>query len=131
MTMREHLRDAHETMAAHHIAMAKTHRQIAKHFAKSEMAEGSEDLASSHEELAGHHTSQAEYHVECCKTLDGMGKAMGMGMDRDELMPMPDGVSAIIPDAPQHLRAIPRGGQRDLGEMAKVDPAFEALVKIE
>lgn len=125
MSMREHLKAMHEQMATHHVAMAKTHRQIAKHFGKSEMVEGSEDLANSHEELAGHHADQAAYHISCCKTLDKMSKAAGMGMDRDELMP--DGISVIIPEAPVSIRAVPRHGSPELGK-AQVAPGLELVL---
>ena len=113
--MREHLRGAHQEMAAHHVAMAKTHRRIAEHFGKSEMAEGSKDLASSHDELAGHHTDQAEYHIQCCKSLDksldteDLSKAIGLNSDGLR----PDLVSSVIGEVPENLRPVFRNGQRD------------------
>jgi hypothetical protein len=128
MTIKEHLTAFHEKSAAHHVAMAKTHRAIAKHFSKSEMAEGSEDLASSHEELAGHHADQAAYHVQCCKDLSASMKAAGMS-DDDAIRP--DGISAIIPDVPQSVRAVPRHGQRQIIEKTEVPEELEKLVSFD
>jgi hypothetical protein len=120
--MREHLRNVHEKSAAHHVRMAKGHRMIAKHFGKSEMEEGSEDLADAHQELAKAHADQAEFHLECCKALDGMGKALGMDNDPGDAI-RPDGISVIAGEVPAHLRMIPRAGQREIigkGEVSEV-----------
>lgn len=75
MTVKEHLRDMHENSANLHLRMGKAHREIANHFAKSEMAEGSKDLADCHSDLCAAHADAAEMHVECCKSIDAMGKA--------------------------------------------------------
>src|SRR5258708_1041763 len=119
MTMREHLRDVHEKSAEHHLQMAKGHKTIAKCFGSMEKAAGlesAEDLAAAHEGLAEEHIGMGEFHLACCKSLDkalvteDLSKAFGMS-DGDAIRP--DGISAVIGDVPQHVRAILRAGQKE------------------
>ena len=59
------------------------------------------------------HAAMAEHHLSCCKDLSASMKAAGMS-DGDRLVP--DFVSSVIPE---HVHAVPRYGQRELGETDK------------
>jgi hypothetical protein len=122
MSMKAHLRDVHEKSAEHHIVMAKIHGAAVKKAAA--MEDG--DAETFHKAAMAEHAQMAEHHLSCCKTLDATSKAMGMdGGD------WPEGLSAIVPELPANIRAVPRAGQREieLGKLSDgVDPELAKAV---
>jgi hypothetical protein len=128
MTTREHLKGMHTKDAEHHVAAAKHHRTLAKLFGKMDI-ESAEDVAAAHEGLAQSHIAMSEFHLECCKGLDATHKAMGM--DGGDAL-VPDFISSIAPDIPQHIRAIPRVGQPELAlDKSAVSEQFQKLVSVD
>ncbi len=75
------------------------------------------------------HADEAAFHLDNCKTLSETRKAAGMGGDLDELEPLPQGLSRVIPDNP-NFHPVPRVGMREIGK-ADVAPEFRKLVAIE
>jgi hypothetical protein len=153
-TMKEHLQDGWTRQAEHQISKAKHHTSLSKahtDYAKAHQAmmdECDEDSpefefykagrdfhlekAEHHAATATEHTDMAEFCVECRKALDKVqgGELSKSDLDRFDGI-RPDFVSSIVPEIPQHLRAVPRAGQRSLDEMSKVDANFEELLKLE
>src|SRR5258708_22543686 len=87
----------------------------------SKMAEGMDEgpERDNVEKIAAACADLSDCHK--CADADKVAKAMGMG---DALVP--DFVSAIHPDAPQHVRAVLRTGQREI-EMNKVAEGLEEI----
>lgn len=146
-TVKEHLQDGWARHAEHHIAKNRHHSGLSKSHAtyaeahKAMMDECDDDSPESEFYKAGHafHLEKAEHHadvaqehadmadfcVECAKTLAHTQKAMGMEGDRL----VPDLISGLAPEMPQHVRAVPRHGQRELGK-AEFSPVEQTLEKI-
>jgi hypothetical protein len=132
MTMREHLGNTHEKLAAHHVEAAKQHAALAKCFSGMEKSAGvknPEDFAAAHDALAKQHADIGEFHLSCCETLGAMGKTAGWGESGDAIRP--DGVSSIIGEIPDNLRPIFRSGQRDYMKIADtVDAGLGKVIGI-
>ena len=116
MTMREHMRDTHEKLAAHHVRMGKIHNAALK---KAAMEDGDEEF---HKGAMAEHAAMAEHHLECCKALDATHKAMDGGDS------WPTGLSIITPEIPQNIRAVPRAGQREIMNKAEIAPGLEKVL---
>jgi hypothetical protein len=138
-----------EQGATHSIRLAKAH--AARHavltkgkalFSKAAKADGMDnfsdvsdwidELVEQEAEMRDANTDAGEFFAECmkaCKAMgdDDLGKSFGMS-DRRGLMP--DEVSGVVPDMPLNVRAVPRFGQREIGELQPVAPGFEKLVEI-
>jgi hypothetical protein len=133
---------SHRAKEQEHRDQEQHHRGLAEHFAKmadmaksatSEMKDSEADPATLYRAMAGHHEALADSHAahadshaqdaaehvgageacsECAKVFSISGKAVGMD-DRDELMPLPEGLSVIHGDTPVN-KLVPRAGMREL-----------------
>ena len=142
-SVKEHLSSFHARAAAHHLARAKFHKAMSGHFHKlaafhkAEMDDaGAMDLfdsaADEHNQMADECISMGEYHTDCAKALnDGepAAKAAGLSNSRTASI-VGDRVSAVVPEAPSSVRAVPRYGQREISA-PEVAPEFEKLVSTE
>jgi hypothetical protein len=111
-------------MAEHHTALAKAHEAF-----REGMGEDSPAADQFHKAAGNAHASIAEECVQACKTLMGSNKAMGVDDDRDGLLPMPVGLSAIAPDNP-NIRPVFRNGMREFGKAA-VPEQFAQLIVVD
>jgi hypothetical protein len=133
MTMREHLQKVHTHSAEFHLAKAKAYRGLAKCFgmAKAEMDRTDdadpENISSVLDDLAEQEDEMSAFHLECC---DGLAKAATDDLTKADLDRIaPDRVSAILPDVPSSIRAIPRAGQREV--FGKATDGIDAnLIKV-
>lgn len=131
-TLREHLQKIHTRSAEHHLTKAKGYLGLAKclKMQKADMGDDDadpEDISSTLADLAEEENDMAQFHLECCAGLDKVqgGDLIKSDMDGDRIVP--DGISVIVGDVPQHVRAIPRNGQREI-ETAQVAPGLEKIV---
>ena len=121
-TFRDHCRDdIHRAAAQAEIRRAKIHKA-----AMAEEEEGS-SRHEFHKAMLADHTAEAERHLECCKNLPGAMKAESAEFGKLAEM-IPDGVSAVVPNAPPSIRPVLRAGQRDW--MAADAPVELALEKV-
>jgi len=115
MTVREHLKKAHEAMAAHHSTMSKVHTA-----AMSKSADHEQEF---HRAAAAAHDDAAESHMSM---LEACAKAAAD--DLSKIQPLPHGFSRVAPDNPTlPIRAIPRFGAPPL-QKAVVDEEFAHLI---
>lgn len=147
MNLKEHLKSAFESAAAHHVAAATSHGQMAKscaamadHVEKSDsvLASHHRDMSTQHQALSDSHTDAAEKCLACHKSVDeidaseldgrgdGEGTRLKVLVDRLEKLIVPTNVSAINlhPDAgpARKITPIPRAGspaidQKDLDKI--------------
>lgn len=125
MNYQKRIKDFHMKAAGFHSAMASAHQ------AECEKSDMSEADSGFHATAAAAHAEMGEYHCSCLKTVDDdLGKGFGIFRGSDE--PMPTNVSVIAPDVPAHIRAIPRFGQRNIGEPTpQVDEQFRKITEVD
>jgi hypothetical protein len=151
MRTKEHSHEVYTRLAEHHIAKSKHHGGISKaHTAYAEAHKAMMDeqekgsaaydfhksghafhlkKSEHHDGMAAEHADLAGFFVECAKDSHAR-KAMGMGPDRDEIVP--DHIFGYLPEAPSNIRAVPRAGQRELGELENtVAPGLEKVLGFE
>lgn len=124
MTVRQHLAEIHGRAAKHFASKVSFHQKRAIELRKL----GHDVLADLDDqqaiESAAMHKLYSEASEKCAKA--------DCGDDLNKLAPLPDGLSIVTPTAPaSSLRAVPRAGQKEIGDMPKVDMRFEHLVKID
>jgi hypothetical protein len=119
MTVREHLKKAHQAIADYHRAMTKCHSAA---MAKDNM--GADEKAF-HRAAAAAHDEAASVHTEMS---DECTKAMAASEMEKSHRLMPTEVSALAP--PPGVRSIPRYGQREYYKPT-VDPMLEHIVRTE
>ena len=133
---------------AHHLSKAKSHDGHSEDHAKlAELHEeaGDKDIAKCHKSLSKRHAADAEEHrnqadacdgamAECDKVAgDELNKSASDLIKRLEVLEntvVPTRVSAVAPNAPG-LTAVPRAGQRPVGDRPVVPVQFAKLVEIE
>lgn len=105
MTVREHLMKFHKAAHEHHTRMAKLHREC-----------GQEGFAKCHEDHAALHEAMCG---ACSKATEA---------DLEKTMPLPAGLSVVIPSDAPLGKLVPRVGQHV--DTTAVDPQFKHLVEI-
>jgi hypothetical protein len=154
-TLREHLKKFHKTQADHQRAREADHTALEECFgklasfskaAKSEMKDGDgeslsehlQKIAAAHGSLAQHAGSCAAEHdtamEECSKiTADELNKSASDFIKRLEHLEntvVPTNISGVVPTVPG-VTAVPRAGQRPVGDRPAVATQFSKLVEIE
>ena len=130
-TVREHLREAHNSTRKHHLALAKAHSRLGEHHRALEENYSSDvdladlfgKIAKAHEDLAAEHTSAAEFHAACCADMD---KAVGDDLNKIG----PDRVSAINREPGGKSNLFVRAGQPGPGT-AEVPSEFTEICKFD
>jgi hypothetical protein len=109
-------------VADHHLTLCKAHADACDR-------EGAD--TEFHKTCMDSHATFAEKCVDMAKALDdSLGKGFGIFRGSDE--PMPTEISAVAPTVPANIRAIPRYGQRSIGETAEpIDEAFKKIVEVD
>jgi len=124
----------HEAKSEHHAAMAAHHTELSK---LHKGMDGGKDVSKTHAAMANQHTksaaahgAMAEYHGEqmemCQKATDVLDLSK-----RDGDAIRPDNVHGIIRDFGPGITMSPRNGAPTAAQVAKVDPEFQDLVKID
>jgi hypothetical protein len=104
-----HLEKVHSHLAEHHSNLAECFGKLADFgkSAKSEM-EGGKDLTDCLGKIATQHTATAAFHKamasECTKAAEASD------LEKNQLVPTE--VSAVTPDTPRNIRAVPRHGAK-------------------
>jgi hypothetical protein len=110
-TTREHLAASHLADGEHHTkcakchaALAKSHKEMAKHLETTDPAGNKLHgaIGAEHDSLAAHHTTAAEFHLQCCKDLAAAEKAM-----QNEIVPSRASVINMDPGNPHAGRTVP------------------------
>jgi hypothetical protein len=136
MHIKDHMHELHARLAEHHAKVARHHSTMAKHHkelaanAEGDAADTHEAIGDEHSAMAEHHASEGEFHLSCCKALAAAQKTMGMGNDPADAL-VPDFVSAIAPEIPMNVRAIPRAGQREFEKADAVPQELEKIVSFD
>jgi hypothetical protein len=106
--------------AEHSLAMCKAHQDACdRENADTEF----------HKSCMDAHATFAEKCVDMARAVDdSLGKSFGIR--GNEIEPLPAGLSTVLPDAPLN-RAVPRYGQRSIGETAQVDERFRKIVEVD
>jgi hypothetical protein len=113
----EHLATFHKTAAAHHGELAKCFGKLAG-FGKAAKSEMKDDegggLADCLEKIVAAHVARAEYHKEAMAECEKAIEASDLEKRKRENRVVPSQISAVTPDAPQNVRAVPRTGGKPM-----------------
>lgn len=128
MRMSEH----HATKAEHHASLAEHHRTLGEALQRATAtshAKIAKEIAALHDAAADEHREVSAHCDEVAKAFSASSKALGM--HADELEPLPQGLSAIAPDAPGTARIVTRTGGAPLPALGGIDPALQKLFAID
>jgi hypothetical protein len=128
----------HQASAEHHIRMGKLHKSALSALKKARgMSDEDEEEGETggdpsmdsfekfHKGAMAEHAEMASHHLEMCKTATA-DFSKSEGMDRDGIRP--DSISLLAPEIPQHIRAVPRAGQREIGKAIDVDASLAKVI---